>query len=169
VQVHHQQVQAVAAVAVGTRHGVDAIRFDHVIFGDRGCREQRQAVAEATGFAAVGDRRQRCDHLAYRGQQLVNDLLRVGNQVGALRTAPRRGHHLVEFGPIDGRRDALVAQDGEGALEVVGAHARGLQQREVVLGTVVGGQRVVDQRRQQECVLAQRADDLELFCHVGSA
>jgi hypothetical protein len=48
---------------------------------------------------------------------------------------------------------------------VVGTQPRALQQREEVLGPVVGGQRIIDQRGQQQRLFAERADDLQFFGH----
>lgn len=70
---------------------------------------------------------------------------------------------IAELGLFDPGDRALDMQIGTRLLRGFGARLRRLQQREEVLGAIVGRQGVIDQARQQQLVFAKRVDDAGLL------
>jgi hypothetical protein len=97
VQIDHQQVQAVAAMAVGACQGVDGGTFHQVVLGRGGDRQVLQPLLITARHHAVGDGLEWCDHFAQRRQQMAQDFVRMRNQVETIGVAPRQGDHLVQF------------------------------------------------------------------------
>jgi len=163
VHVHHQQVQAVGLFAVARGHGGDLLAGDEVVRLAPGLGgEQLQACGEAAPFRAARG----LDRLQHALQILVErraDGLHAGYAV-EIAFAPAAGADDAVAGLVgDAGGLAFDTQVGGGRIRVQGPRLRHLQQAEVVLGAVVGGQGAVEQGRQQQAALAERVDDVGFF------
>ncbi len=75
-------------------------------------------------------------------------------------------HNPVERGVLYPGGLTLDAKERDGPVRALGLLPRGLEQGEVVLGPVVCGERLLDERGKENGLLAQLGDDL---CLLGQA
>ena len=170
VQIHDEQVDAVARSRPARGQGGDGLALDHVPFEPRQFAEEPfLAVSEVLRRRVVlffdeSDRRQhRVERFRQNGDQVrrFRNVINAGPERLAARDDPVESHFA------DAASLALFAQGsgvGAGAVRIGSAQ---LQEREDVFGVLVGEDRGAEQRREKEGLLTQEIEDARLR-HVGS-
>ncbi len=160
--VHDQKVHRVAAGGPRRGHLVDGVAPDAIVAQVR--RPTGEGI-EPSGLRHVDEarRRERRQHLRDRVHELLVDPAGLRDVVEVLGAHPARPlDRVVEHRIGHPGRQALVAERRESGTGVVGPGPGSLEQAQEVLGPIIGLERPVEQRGQEEGSLAQFLHHLPL-------
>ena len=142
VQVHDQQVHAVATAAITVGEPIDERAADAIPDGPVGgerIETPREALA-AWAFKGL-------DHLGHGLTHHAVDPLGSANEEGIALEPASFGDNGVEGGLVDAGGNALAVEVGRHAIPLQRLGAGELEQGKQILGAVIGRQRTLDQTR----------------------